>query len=115
VCGPELDPFFLAYALRSSRGYLRGLSSGAVHKTIYMPTLKSLQVCMPPLEEQRRIVCELDAQLVEADRLQVALARRREQLEQLPSAILRSAFTPPAAAETPTGAHLANLPPLVHA
>ena len=94
VCGPELDPFFLAYALRASREYIRGLASGAVHKTIYMPTLHSLQVCMPPIQDQRRIVSELDAKLAEADRLRSALMARRVQVEKLPSAILRNAFTP---------------------
>lgn len=116
VCGPELDPFFLAYALRASRGYIRGLASGAVHKTIYMPTLHSLQVCMPPVEEQRRIVSELDARLAEADRLRTALAARREQIEKLPSAILHAAFTPPAVTGAPpAGAAPDVLPELVHA
>ena len=76
VCGPELDPFFLAYALRASREYIRGLASGAVHKTIYMPTLHSLQICVPPIDEQRRIVAELDTRLAEAERLRAAGLRR---------------------------------------
>lgn len=117
VCGPEIDPFFLAYALRASREYIRGFASGAVHKTIYMPTLHSLQVCMPPIEEQRRIVAELDTRLAEAERLRAALATRLKQIERLPSAILRAAFTPPRAAGAPaaSGADIAVLPELVHA
>lgn len=117
VCGPTLDPFFLAYALRAAREYIRGLASGAVHKTIYMPTLHSLQVWMPPIEEQRRIVAELDARLAEADRLRSALATRLEQIEDLPSAILNAAFTPsPRSAPLPApGAEHARLPDLVHA
>ena len=108
VCGREMDPFFLAYALRASRDYIRGLASGAVHKTIYMPMLHSLHVCMPRIEEQRRIVAELDARLAGADRLCSALAARREQVEKLPSVILRSAFTPASSA-------LDVLPELLHA
>ncbi|MGH7367772.1 MAG: restriction endonuclease subunit S [Candidatus Rokuibacteriota bacterium] len=30
VCGPELNPRFLAYLLRASRTYIRSLSSGAI-------------------------------------------------------------------------------------
>jgi type I restriction enzyme S subunit len=120
VCGPDLDPFFLAYALRASRTYLRGLSSGAVHKTIYMPTLHALQVCMPPLNEQRRIVAALDARIAEAERLRAALAARLAEIETLPASILRAAFAPgagpgaapPAPAPGPAG-H--SRPELVHA
>ncbi len=34
VCGADLDHRFLAYLLRASRGYIRSLASGAVHKTV---------------------------------------------------------------------------------
>ena len=112
VCGPELDPFFLAYALRASRDYIRGLASGAVHKTIYMPTLHSLQVCAPPLDEQRRIVRALDRQLAEAERLRDALHDRLSVVESLPATILRAAFTRQADG---TAAPALSLPELVHA
>lgn len=116
VCGSDLDPFFLAYAIRASRSYIRGLSSGSVLQTIYMPTLRSLQVCMPSIEAQRRIVAELDARLAEADRLRAALADRRGQVEKLPSGILRAAFTPGGDAPAmPAGAAPDVLPELVHA
>lgn len=120
VCGPDLNPFFLAYALRASRTYLRGLASGAVHKTIYMPTLHALRVCMPPLDEQRRIVAGLDARLAEAERLRAALADRLAEIETLPASILRAAFTPVAgpgaAPRAPVpGAAGGPLPELVHA
>jgi len=92
VCGPELDPFFLAYALRASRDYIRGLASGAVHKTVYMPTLTALRVCAPPITKQRRIVAELDARLSEVERLTRGLETRRDAISKLPGAILRSAF-----------------------
>jgi type I restriction enzyme S subunit len=60
VCGPELDPWFLANALIASRDYLRQLASGAIHKTIYVPEVKSFQVCLPAsVPEQRRIVANL--------------------------------------------------------
>lgn len=64
VCGDDLESWFLAHALIASRDYLRSLSSGAVHKTIYMPVAEELMVCMPNQAEQRRIAAALDAQMV---------------------------------------------------
>jgi type I restriction enzyme S subunit len=47
VCGEELDPEYLMYALIFSRKELLKLASGATHKTIYMPTLKNFHLCEP--------------------------------------------------------------------
>lgn len=47
VCGSELDPLFLMHLLRASRELIRSLSSGAVHKTVYVPTVKTFEVCVP--------------------------------------------------------------------
>jgi type I restriction enzyme S subunit len=41
ICGADLDPEFLMYALVMSRDYLRQIAVGATHKTIYMPTLEA--------------------------------------------------------------------------
>src|SRR5262245_16580597 len=46
VCGSDLDPTFLALLLRASRGYIRSLASGAVHKTVYVPAVKAFKVCV---------------------------------------------------------------------
>ena len=59
VCGPDLDPEFLMHLLIRSRPYVRELASGAIHKTVYMPTVKAFKVCVPSIQEQRRIVSEL--------------------------------------------------------
>lgn len=93
VCGSELDPWFLAYALIVSRGYLRRLASGAIHKTIYMPAVESFQICLPcSMGEQLKIVTALKSgrKTVEAAR-SIARAQLAE-LEALDTAILRSAF-----------------------
>lgn len=116
VCGPELDPFFLAYAIRASRSYIRSLSSGSVLQTIYMPTLHSLHICAPAIDEQRRIVAWLNERLAEADRLRTALAARLEQIEALPATILRSVFTPAQRVGAPVpDLAVVDLPDLMHA
>lgn len=92
VCGPELVPEFLMRLLIACRQPIRDLGSGAVHNTIYFPTVQAFSVCVPPVTEQRRIVIELSRRLDEADKL---IARLRDELaliEALPAALLRRAF-----------------------
>jgi type I restriction enzyme S subunit len=60
VCSKQLEPRFLQYLLIFEGPSLTRFSSGAVHQTIYFPEVKAFHVCLPPLEEQRRIVAVLD-------------------------------------------------------
>lgn len=94
VCGDELDPEFLMHALIRCRKDLRELATGATHKTIYMPTLESFHVCLPPLPEQQRIVAALKQQLAEVASLRAALDVQRKELAALPQRILAQAFNP---------------------
>jgi len=59
VCGDNLDPEYLMYALISSRSKLRELATGATHKTIYMPMLEAFHLCAPSVEKQRQITARL--------------------------------------------------------
>ena len=93
VCGPDLDPFFLCHLLRASRNYIRSLSSGATHKTVYVPTAKAFTVCVPSIVEQRRIVATLDEQLAGAERLRRAAVEELAAIDALPAALLRRAFS----------------------
>ena len=92
VCGPELDPEFLMYVFMVSRDYLRELGSGAVHKTIYMPTIESFHVCAPEIAEQRRITRALRMRLTAAESLSGSLKVRMAQIEALPQLLLEQAF-----------------------
>ena len=79
VCGDNLDPEYLMYALICSRTKLRGLATGATHKTIYMPTLEAFHLCAPPIEKQHQIAARLKAQLAEVDKArQAAEAQLRD-------------------------------------
>jgi type I restriction enzyme S subunit len=98
VCGDELEPEFLMYALIRSRKELRNLATGATHKTIYMPALGSFHICMPPrIEEQQRVVKTLKSQLAETDALRAALIAQRNEIERLPSRLLAQVFESKAA------------------
>jgi type I restriction enzyme S subunit len=93
VCGPELDPHFLALLFRGSREYIRSLASGAVHKTVYMPTVKAFHVCVPDFAEQQRIVATLRQQLAAAERARTGLKEQLDAVNALPAALLRRAFS----------------------
>lgn len=92
VCGPELDPYFLTFLLLALRDYIRSLSSGAIHQTVYVPTVKAFEVCTPSLSEQRRITTFLKEYWAEADRLRQGLEERLDVIDKLPSSLLRQAF-----------------------
>jgi type I restriction enzyme S subunit len=98
VCGDELDPEYLMYALISSRRELRELAAGAMHKTIYMPTLEYFHLCVPnnagtsSIEKQRNIAARLKAQLAEVAVIQQAAAAQLSETERLPQRILAQAF-----------------------
>lgn len=92
VCGPKLIPEYLVYALIVSRSRLRALSEGAIHKTIYMPTLRSLSICLPSKFEQKRIVVELNAIQRDAAQARMACAAQLAAIDALPAALLSAAF-----------------------
>lgn len=92
VCGAELDPDFLMFALICARTSLREMATGATHKTIYMPALESFHVCAPDIDEQMRIASQLKSQLAEIDAIRSAIQHRADDIAALPQRILASAF-----------------------
>lgn len=92
VCGDALAPEFLMHALIRARKELRGLATGATHKTIYMPTLESFHVCAPDIDAQRRIVRGLKQRLGAASALRAALDAQQAELARLPQRLLAQAF-----------------------
>lgn len=101
VCGPELDPWFLAYLLMAARGYLRSLASGAVHTTVYVPTVQGFKVCAPAPAEQRRLVALLTTGMALIERARAAAKAEIEATSLLRSAMLRSVFCDQAAKTWP--------------
>lgn len=93
VCGPKLDPYFLALLLRASRSYIRSLASGAVHPTVYVPTVRRFSVCVPQLSQQRSIVRQVNVQLATTARLQHAVRQQFADIDALPNALLRHALS----------------------
>jgi type I site-specific restriction endonuclease len=73
-------------------GQVERLASGAVHKTIYMPTIQSFHVCAPEIADQRRIARILRDRLAAAEALTTALKARLADIERLPQRLLAAAF-----------------------
>ena len=92
VCGEQLDPYFLSFILQASRDYLLSLATGAVHKTIYVPTVKEFRICLPGLPEQKRIAERLTDQMQAVEDLKKSLSAQLEATEKLPAALFRKAF-----------------------
>jgi type I restriction enzyme S subunit len=94
ICDPDkLDSEFLMYAFMASQNALRELGSGAVHKTIYMPTIQSFHVCAPDIAEQRRIARTLRERLAAAESITAGLKARLADIERLPQRLLAAAFS----------------------
>lgn len=95
VCGPNLDPHFLMYLLMANRQAIRDLGSGAVHQTVYFPTVESFSVCVPELKEQRRLARNIAEQLASADAAMRASNDRLAAAELLPAAYISKVFENP--------------------
>ena len=92
VCGPELDPTFLMYLLRASRSHIRQLSSGAIHKTVYVPTVKAFAVCVPDIDEQKRVAAKVRSRLAVVAEIRTRLESQAAEAGRLSAALLRRAF-----------------------
>ncbi|MBA2719958.1 MAG: restriction endonuclease subunit S [Chloroflexi bacterium] len=92
VCGPELHPTFLMHLLIRAREILGSLSSGAVHKTIYVPTVQQFWVCVPDVKRQIEVAREL-SEILAAARSTLDVARERmADVARLKDCVLREAF-----------------------
>lgn len=93
VCGPQLDPLFLMHLLIACRNSIRALGSGAVHQTVYFPTVRAFSVCVPPEPEQRQLAVSLHKNLQAVDRARAAAEAELNTINALPAALLRRAFS----------------------
>ncbi len=92
TCGRLLDPLYLLFVFRGSRPVLKKASEGAIHKTIYMPTIKRAKIILPPLDKQLELVKQLSDAWATARAMQVAASKALAAVEALPGALLRAAF-----------------------
>ncbi|WP_306061836.1 restriction endonuclease subunit S [Natronococcus wangiae] len=60
VCGDQVVSEYLVYIFRSMDQEFSRLMQGSTHQTIYMPDIESLQMPLPPVEEQQKIASYLN-------------------------------------------------------
>ncbi|GAA3709751.1 restriction endonuclease subunit S [Gordonia hankookensis] len=61
VCGEELRPDYLRYALKAESDSIRRWATGSTHKTLYYPEAKAINLLMPSRGVQEAIVDVLGA------------------------------------------------------
>ncbi|MBF0231803.1 MAG: restriction endonuclease subunit S [Desulfamplus sp.] len=83
-CSGKVDSRYLAYCINSRKDYFEREGSGATVKGITLDVLRSFEIPLPPLKEQRRIADILD----KAD----SIRRKRLQAIKLSEDFLRSVF-----------------------
>jgi type I restriction enzyme S subunit len=90
---PEtFEPRFIQFWLRSLYVELRQEAQGGAQPNWNGAMIKDLEIALPPLAEQRRIVAELDALQTEVDVLKRLQAETATELDALLPAILDRAF-----------------------
>lgn len=63
VCGPKLDPLYLAFWLRTNKIYLNAVANGSTYPELYKADLFEFEMGVPSIEEQKSIVsCFLSIQ-----------------------------------------------------
>jgi len=89
-----LDGKFFWYFMKSALGQnqFQQLVTSTAKQTITVPNLKSIQVPVPPLEEQRRLVAYLDGLQAQVSALRAAQSETGKALSALMPSVLDRAF-----------------------
>ncbi len=92
VCSEALVPEFLMYAfIAEGSDGLRAFGKGTTHTTIYYPEVKALHLCLPPPDEQQRIVAEIERQFTRLEVGVASLKRVQAALKRYRASVLKAA------------------------
>lgn len=89
---PALEPRFLQYWLKSLYVEMRLSARGGAQPNWNGQMIKSIEIALPPLADQRRIVNCLDDLLAKVDRLKALQAQTAAELDALLPSVLDRAF-----------------------
>jgi type I restriction enzyme S subunit len=100
----SLDRRYLAAYLRSddAQRYFRAVARGVAVKGVNIGDLRTMPIPLPPLEEQRRIVQEVEERLSRIDALRASIERAQRRSKVLRAAILERAFRGELVAQDPS-------------
>lgn len=90
----NINSKFLKYYFDSpiSKYYFKTKERGTAQKGIYLNTLKNLPVLLPSIEEQKKIVKEIEKRFAVADEVEKVVEDNIEKAKQLKQSILKKAF-----------------------
>lgn len=88
----ELTTEYLLYYFRFFEAQLQQKGTGTTFKAITQDVIKNLEVPVPPIEEQQRIVTRIEELFSELDSAVETLQKTRQQLEVYRQAVLKEAF-----------------------
>lgn len=90
LCG--VDTFFILFLLKLLKPKIEQKGTGTTFSAISGNNLKSLEVNIPPLNEQKRIVSKIEELFSELDNAKDTLEKVKLQLGQYRQSLLKSAF-----------------------
>lgn len=83
---------FLMYSLMSMLEYLNSRARGVAQKGIYLETIRDLEITIPPISTQQKIVAKLDAIFAEIDKATAAAEANAKNAEALFQSYLSEVF-----------------------
>ncbi|MDX9749720.1 MAG: restriction endonuclease subunit S [Flavobacteriales bacterium] len=92
--GPDLDPNFLAAFFNSRIGkqLVLGRLVGAAQKHFNITVAREVELSVPPVGEQRKLVEAINEVRIETEKLETTYAQKLTELEGLKKAVLGAAF-----------------------
>lgn len=91
IAKPEVEKGYLEYWILSIAEYLESIGSGTTVKGIRLEQLRSLPFPLAPLNEQKRIVAEIEKQFSRLDEAAANLKRVKANLKRYKAAVLKAA------------------------
>ena len=90
----RLLPEFLKFYIQSSVGFnnLTGQMTGTAIKRIILKKIRQAEIPLPPIEEQEKVVRQIEASFARVDAIEQQYQRLKEKVDHLPQAILAKAF-----------------------
>lgn len=93
ICGPKLSPEYLLLLFRAMTQKFAEITNGSTHKTIYQPIAAGLEICVPPREEQGKIIMMVTGAMKEADVARTKITESIARLTEYRSALITAAVT----------------------
>ncbi len=87
-----IEPFFILYLMRTFANEIASRGTGTTFDAITGNQLKTFEIPLPPLPEQRRIVAKLETLFTQLDAAVEALKKAQTQLQRYRQSLLKSAF-----------------------